>query len=203
MKSSFEARPLVARHAFVPHATQAVEGAAEQDAAAAPDAEAAAHAAGVAEGHAQAEARLREPVERAVRALGDALEQLREVHRDESGALADAIVELALAVASRIVSTELRENAEALAPLIQEALQALGTEETVEIVLANDDAERVREGALPALERLRDGWQAELVADPALRPGEALVRSGATSVDLRVAAILERFRSELDTGGDS
>ena len=201
MKSSFEAQPLMARHEFVPRVAESAGQATDASASQELEAEAQAHAAGRAEGRAEAEATLREPLSRAVRALDEALEALRSVHADESGALADAIVELALAVAGRLVSTELRENAESMVPLIAEALDALGNDEAVEIALASEDADRVREGALPELDRLRESWRAEIVGDPALRPGEAIVRGGAASVDLRVAAMLERFRTALREAG--
>lgn len=196
MKSSFEARPLRPRSEFVPRLGNAPSNEAPK-LEEVPDASALAHDAGFAEGRAQAEEQLRAPLASAVRALGESLEALRTLHDDESGALADAVVELALAIAGRLVAAELRDDAEALAPLVAEALEMLGSDEPIELALSSGDAEQLRSGALPELERLRDSWNAELVEDPELRPGESIVRGGAATVDLRLAAMLERFRTGL------
>ena len=103
-------------------------------------------------------------------------------------------MELGLIVAERLVLREIEHDAESLAPLIAAALERLGSGEALSIELSPAEADRVLAGEMPEIESLRARWNAEIVSEASLAPGEARVRDGAASIDLRLKALLENFR---------
>lgn len=200
MRSSFEVSPATRRAVFVADGSAPAQGAVAAGAGLPGDEQSALereYARGREDARAELASEAGERVSSAVAALEQALGELARVAAEEQEGLRTAVVELALALSGRLVARELREDCEALAPLVEEALALLPASDPMALVLANSDAERVRAGHAPELERLRSEWRAELVADPTLSPGEAVVRSGAATVELRLAAVLERFREGL------
>jgi flagellar assembly protein FliH len=200
MRSSFEPSPGVARAVFVPDGAAVPPGPEPASAGEPPqadDALAREYARGRDEARVELEAEAATRIGSAVTALEAAAEELARITAEERAALRAAVIELALALAGRLVTRELRGDCEALAPLVGDALALLPRSEGLRLALSPADAGRVQEGHAPALERLRSEWRAELVADAAVAAGEARVQGGAASVDVRVEAILERFREGL------
>jgi len=198
MRSSFEPGPAVRRAVFVAEGSDPARAADTREARG--EAETVLeerYAQGREDARAELEADAHQRVSSAVGALERARAELARVTLEEREALRTAVVELALALAGRLVARELRDDCETLAPLVEEALTLLPASEEMTFALSNTDAERVKDGQAPELERLRSEWSVELVADPTLAPGEVVVRSGAASVDLRIETVLKRFREGL------
>lgn len=198
MRSSFEPSPLLPRPVFVAAEEQPTpEAEATAAAPSEPSALAAEYARGREEGRAELEGEYRAQLASALAALERAGADLLRVDGQEREALRRAVIELALALCSRLIGRELRADCDALAPLVGEALELLPPGGGFELVLSIADAERVREGHASELERLRSDWGAELVPDATIAPGEACVRSEQATVELRLPAILERFHEGL------
>jgi flagellar biosynthesis/type III secretory pathway protein FliH len=129
-------------------------------------------------------------LERAVRALDE--ERCECVHAQR-----EAVIELALAVARRVLEQEVTARLDGLEPLLDRALPLLSHAGPVVLHLAPGDLETLRAGGAPSLERLTGRAFAGVEADPELRPGNARLCAGSASVDASVDAILARFRLEL------
>ncbi|MFH5803824.1 FliH/SctL family protein [Alienimonas sp. DA493] len=105
-------------------------------------------------------------------------------------------VELACAIAGRLLGRELKLRPEAAAGLAAEALAAAAGLRAPAVTMHPDDlaalGESFRQEALAAL-----GEGATLTADPSLARGDCLVRGVGGEVDGRLAARLDRIAAEL------
>lgn len=110
------------------------------------------------------------------------------------------IVSSALAIAEQLVGHSLRNDPDRAPAALARALQLAPAGEAVTVrispvdhaVLTADGTERA-EAAVPDAA----GRAVTLVADETLQPGDAVATSGATVIDARVAAGLERVRAVL------
>lgn len=155
------------------------------------------YAAGLEAGLAEAGRRLR-------RALGGVrsllLQVLAErVREDES--LEAALIELARALAERIVGEDLAHNPEHLAAMVRRAAEAAGLTEPVEVRVHPRDV-----AAFVAAVGTGDRFlsRVRVVEDPGLDPGDAVLISPRGRVDLRIRRQLERLlaMSEEDAGDE-
>lgn len=148
--------------------------------------------AGYREGMAAAERRLRAALGAVRRLL---LRVLEERCREDRADL-EALLELAASIAHRIVGEALVENPERLAGMVRRAAEALGPGEEIEVrVHPRDLAAVAAAGGGPGL-RLR----LRVVEDPALEPGDAVLRGRRGLIDLRVRAQVERLLREAMAG---
>jgi flagellar biosynthesis/type III secretory pathway protein FliH len=99
-------------------------------------------------------------------------------------------------MARRIVGQELRCDPSAVGAGALAALQAAGRCRSLRIRLHPDGVAHVRE-RIGALTDRAAGAALELVADPALTPGDVVVETEAGQVDGRIARRLEAFRTAL------
>jgi flagellar assembly protein FliH len=132
----------------------------------------------------------RAALEKAARALGD---ERRETLRAQR----ETVIELALAVAGRILEREVAARLDALEPLLERALTLLADKAPLVLYLAPRDLETLRAGGAPAIEALADGVLEKIDADPELLPGNARLAAGSAGVDASIHTILAQFRSEL------
>ncbi|NNL67651.1 MAG: hypothetical protein HKP30_15480 [Myxococcales bacterium] len=130
-------------------------------------------------------------------ALSEAAKGWRALDLRELESVRDGLVELGLAIARRVLESELRVDPEPLAALVGRALEELRELDGVRIALSPADLEHVESGAGVELRELAETWSAELSTDPTLARGEARVEAGAQHIDLRLDAILARFRESL------
>jgi flagellar biosynthesis/type III secretory pathway protein FliH len=131
----------------------------------------------------------REEVEAGLAALAEA--QRRWLARAEVEAL-----DLAVEMARRILGQELRCDPAAVGPGALEALRAAGRRRVLRVRLHPESVAHVHQRAAADLGGL-PGTSLELVADPALSPGDVVVETEAGRVDGRVASRLEGFRAAL------
>jgi flagellar assembly protein FliH len=138
-----------------------------------------------------------EALESAQAALTRAARTLDDERRGTLQAQRETVIELALAVARRILEREVSAGLDGLEPLLERALALLGKSGPVVLYLAPADLETLRAGGAPALEQLGEKVLAGIEADPELRPGDARLSAGSAGVDASVDTILAHFRSEL------
>lgn len=107
------------------------------------------------------------------------------------------LVALAVAVAERIVRRELATDPDALAPIVERALSALGDASPVQLRLAPAVTEALADGRAVDLAALAAEHGLRVEADPRLSPGDARVLAERTSVDARLSESLRRIAEEL------
>lgn len=137
------------------------------------------------------------PVIAAVEALEQGLAALGETRREESRRYLWGALDVAVALAERILERELSLHPSSLHPLVERAIERLDQPDTVEIALAPDALALADEVADADLSPLETRHGVKFVADPELMCGEARVVAGPSSVDLRLQSLLSMLREEL------
>jgi flagellar biosynthesis/type III secretory pathway protein FliH len=127
------------------------------------------------------------------RAAAEVLRGGRERERLLAGSAADAL-DLAVAMAARILEREVRPGADAAACTVRALAVVAGAGRPV-VQAAAGEAEGL------AADLGSAGIPARIVTDPALRPGEVVVRSGPATVDGTFRARLERLRRAVGSAG--
>ncbi len=156
---------------------------------------AAGRAEGLAEGVRQVE---REALGPAAAALEEAAQALTALRRHYLRAQRGLLVELALAVAARLLAREVEADRDALAGALERALEALGEEPASRVLLSERDLELVEHGLAPRLSALAAERGLVLEASPELASGDVRVLAERSEVDARRAELLRRLRAELD-----
>ena len=149
-----------------------------------------AYARGRAEGERAARARLEGEVEQRAQALEAALEDFWRQYRAQMAEFEAGLIDLALAVAERILGQRLEESHTVAAALLERA--AAECPPPLRARLHPDDLTRLeheRRGAVAAI---------ELVADPMLAPGDVIVETAAGTYDLRIASQLRCLVRQLE-----
>ena len=125
------------------------------------------------------------------------LESLRKLQEDYQAALRREVVDLVAKVARQVIRRELTLQPAQLVALIDETLASMphASDSGIEVFLASDDYERIRE-----LEPVRaKHWK--LVVDPRLESGECRIRAGSHEADAgcrqRLAACMEQIAVQL------
>ena len=131
-------------------------------------------------------------VEQAARALASLRSSYLDLHRR-------ALVDLALAVAERVLGREIEADGDALAGVIAQALEAAGEERPLRLRLAPGDHETLSAGHAPRLAALLEESGVAVDADPELAPGGLRLEAGRTEVDARIGEILKRVKENLHT----
>jgi len=138
-------------------------------------------------------------VESVLRQLDTLLESLRVAAAEMVRLRADAartheweLVQLALAVAGKIVEHEVRQDPDMVAAIVRSALAGVEHAERVTVRLNPADAERLNGARTRVLDTLAAGEAAvSFEADEHIRPGGCLIESDRGDVDARVE---QRFR---------
>jgi flagellar assembly protein FliH len=152
-----------------------------------------AHEEGYAAGYVQGESHARAQAE-AIHGLLVAAQQ--EMHGCEAR-IADALLELALAIARHVMRVNLRLRPELVLPVVQEALRALpGFSQGIELVLHPEDAALVRE---QLAERIaQGGWK--VLEDSGMERGGCRLDTPVGAVDATIEMRWQRVVAA--TGGD-
>lgn len=127
-------------------------------------------------------------------------EALRGVGALRRGYLVDqrtALVELACALAERVLGAAVAASSDSIASVVERALANLGEAEGIRLRLSSRDVEAIRAGLAPELARIVEAHGVELEVDPTLAAGDARVLAGRTRVDARLAETLRRLREEM------
>ena len=154
-----------------------------------------------AEGAEAARAEDREPFRAALAALA-------ELRRDYLVQSREGIVELALAIAERVVRHALAEQADLLAAFVEHAVATVAADGPLEVRVSPIDCERLRAGEAEDAAVARERGYV-LVADPALARGDVVVEGASSELDGRIerllgivrASLLPVDRDEIERGG--
>jgi len=153
-----------------------------------------------AEAHANAAERERQhavreqQVGQAITAVHRAAEALEQSAVPAAEHIEDLIVSSALAIAEALVGQVLRDEALRSEAALHRALSVAPVDEGVTIALSSADFAALGADTLVPQGSSRS---VALVEDPALAPGDAVASCGATTVDARLSAGLERVREVL------
>ncbi len=112
------------------------------------------------------------------------------------------VVELALALAHRLLGRELAADPDALAGIVERALEALGDRPPVTLRVAPAVAEALADGRTANLAALAEAHGFVVESDARLAPGDARVLAERTAVDARVAESLRRIGEELSEAAE-
>ncbi|MCG8590752.1 MAG: hypothetical protein MJE66_15785, partial [Proteobacteria bacterium] len=156
-----------------------------------------AYAEGVAAGRAEIPWENVQQLRSAATALADAAYRVGQLQRNYLREQRHALIDLAAAMAERIVRRELTLDREALSAAVGRTLEALPEGGAVEVSLAPSDLETVQRGE--GSEWMPDwGRHATFRADETLQPGDMRAVATQTRVDARVVDLVARLCEELE-----
>jgi flagellar assembly protein FliH len=143
---------------------------------------------GRAAGHEQGRAE----IETAARSLIEALQGVQALSQEVSDAVERDAIELALALAGKVILATLQIRPELVVEVVQGALRRVSGQRTIAILVNPVDLETVRSalGDLQAQSVAVEQW--DLQPDQRIQPGGAIVRTAEGEVDARVQTQLER-----------
>jgi flagellar assembly protein FliH len=154
------------------------------------------HGAGLVRGLEDGRARLEAEFEQATKPLDAMLRGLKKLRLDLKSAQRKEVVDLVGKIARQVIRAELALQPVQLLALVDEALAAMPpSREAVEVFLNPEELRRIAELDPKRAKK----WN--LLADPALVPGECRVRSGDNEVDAgcqgRLAACMSKVSEQL------
>jgi flagellar assembly protein FliH len=154
------------------------------------------HAASLAQGLEEGRAQALEQFEQAVKPVESMLRILKKLRTDLRHAQRGEVVDLVGKIARQVIRAELALQPVQLLALVDEALAAMPpTRDEIEVFLNPEELKRVTE----LDPRRAKKWN--LLADPALEPGECRVRAGDHEVDAgcqgRLAACMAQVSEQL------
>ncbi len=152
---------------------------------------------GLAAGRAEFPVENLEALGRVTAALQEAGESIGGLQRSYLVAHRQAIVDLSLAIAGKLVGREIASDPEVLVGIVGAALALIEEPAPTVVRLAPVDLAAIETGDAPAFGSLRSGGDLEFVADELLEPGDVRVSAGLVEVDARLAGILARVREQL------
>jgi len=143
-------------------------------------------------------ARIRlEPV---LKSLNQMLAELEALQQRECRHFEKELVDLALAVARKIVGREVAVNPEALTGMLRDTLSCIEHAGSLSIRLNPDDLQRLADVQTQLLKGLADPARVRFEADPAISAGGGFIESEAGDIDARLEhrfqVVEDAFRSE-------
>jgi flagellar biosynthesis/type III secretory pathway protein FliH len=108
------------------------------------------------------------------------------------------LLDLAVALAERILERELGDSPRQLLALVERSLSCVECDGTTRVALGPRDLETARTSCGELLERLERDRGIVFEADPVLGAGDVRVEAGTGEVDARPSELLSRLRAELD-----
>jgi flagellar assembly protein FliH len=144
--------------------------------------------------HAALQAALQRRCDSAVAAVAQAADQLHRRELPVLDEMGQTLLEAALSLAEAVLDRELQGLDDTALLALRRSVSPLPGNGPVRVRLSPaDHAELTQHTSRPAWE----GRDLDLVADAALRPGEAVAEADGALVDGRIAAALERARATL------
>lgn len=153
---------------------------------------------GLAAGRAELPWQEAEALRGVVERLERALESIEGLRRDCVVSARETSVELAIAIAERLVRRELALDPAPLLEIVGRALEALPEEKKLRIELASEDVALLQQGLASELESLTASTGAIIDASPELRAGDVRVLGEHGAVDARIPTLLGRVREGLE-----
>lgn len=176
------------------------EGAVEAQLAAVEQGRAAGAAQGYKEGKAQAEAEVAE-LRREAKELREQAEQVlaeaKSVFQESVAQAEDAIIELALTVAARVIGDEVAERPEIVARTARQAIRRVASGQAYTIFAHPAAAQLLHEQRAELLAEAPPGARLQVIADPQLAPGACRVETERGFVDAGVDTQLQAVRALL------
>jgi len=108
------------------------------------------------------------------------------------------IVDLALAIARKIIQTEVRENKEIIRELVRESIQRLKNREKIVVRVNPADLESLREYKNDLMMIFSEIDDLEIKEDRSISPGGCVVETEATTVDSRLELRMGKIEREID-----
>ena len=133
----------------------------------------------------------REEIAASARALDEAARGVIEVREQTVEAVERDAVELGLQVAGKILPAALLAQPDVVAYAVQGALRRVSGQRTLSVLVSPEDLETVR-AALGEQQQPGASEPFELLGDPQVRRGGAIVRTTAGEVDAQISTQLER-----------
>lgn len=151
-----------------------------------------ARAEGFEQGRAAGHEQGRAEVETAAQSLTEALQGVQALSQEVSDAVERDAIELALALAGKVILATLQIRPELVVEVVQGALRRVSGQRTISILVNPVDLETVRSalGDLQAQSVAVEQW--DLQPDQRVQPGGAIVSTAEGEVDARVQTQLER-----------
>jgi flagellar biosynthesis/type III secretory pathway protein FliH len=127
--------------------------------------------------------------------IEQALADARDADLAALAELGRGSLDVAAAIAERVLGALASSEIARLAPCLEEALRALPPAAARSLALAPEDLASLRAGGAEALAGFAERNALALRADATLARGELLLESGAASLELRWQSIVERIRA--------
>jgi flagellar biosynthesis/type III secretory pathway protein FliH len=134
-----------------------------------------------------------------------ALSELEKIKREIYGKIEQETVELALAVAKKVVCHEVSTNKEVILSIVREALKKVVDTEKIKIRINRSDLQFLNQEALPFSNIDEDMGNITLEEDDTILTGGCIIETNFGDIDARVEKQLqvveEAFRSEFNKSG--
>ncbi len=151
------------------------------------------------QGAAQARAELAAEVGATLAQIEQALASSRDADNEALAALGRGSLDVAAAIAERVLGAVAASEIARLAPCLEEALRALPPAAVRSLALAPDDLTTLRDGGAEALADFAQRNSLALRADATLARGEVSLEAGAASLELRWQSIVARIRAAAES----
>lgn len=150
------------------------------------------------EGLAQAEAQCREKLSQAAAHASSLLAAAEQERRELLNLAERQIIQVALAVAGKVLQRELTENEQAVVPIVQAALAPVVDQAVITVRVHPDDFVAVETARPELVKMLKHPDALRLAVDESLSRGDCVVDTAAGSVDARVDTQLTAIRQALE-----
>ena len=130
----------------------------------------------------------------AAQAFAEAVRSLQEIRVEVAEAVERDAVELALALAEKVLAGALQARPELVSEVVQGALRRINDRRRITLLVNPGDLELVRAAIGEVRERAGGIELCEVIADPRVALGGAIVRTAEGEVDAGVQTQLERAR---------
>ncbi len=156
---------------------------------------------GLADAQANSESTLKkhldERLDRAFPAIDAALDQLEVQSRQWTAQWEAAGIQLALAIAEKIIRSQIKINPKKILPALREALELTVKAQRIRIRLAKEDYKVLLPDVKALTERFQRAGQTEIVPDDSLQSGDCLVETPMGEIDMIIRSQLDRIAEEL------
>ena len=150
------------------------------------------------DGYASANSRIEKKIKEFAGALNDVSKLREQIMAD----IEAEIVELALAIAGKIVCCEIKTNPGLIVGVLSEALQKVESHQNLNVRLNPKDLEFIRSSGLQLTDYIDSTEQIKIVEDPGVSRGGCLVQTDSGEIDARIEkqidVIAESFRAQLE-----
>lgn len=156
---------------------------------------------GLAQAQAESDSTLKkyldERLDQAFPAIDAALDQLEAKGQQWVSQWESAGIQLAIAIAEKIVRAKVNVDPKTILPALREALELTVKAHKIRIRLAKEDYNVLLPEVNALTERFQRVGQTEIVADESLQPGDSLVETPMGEIDMQIKSQLERIAEEL------